>query len=186
MGKKIKFIQGQMIEYEIYKLVDFYDPVLRHPTQEVDFQNPQFQILYTAMSLMETLGELNGLGLSANQVGLPYRMFAMNMGDKIWSFINPKIISKSDATSKYKEGCLSFPGLYLELNRAETITVEFQAIGGEVMTQEFSGLTATCIQHEIDHLDGVMFTDLVSPIKLDMAKRKIKTNIKKMKRMGRA
>jgi peptide deformylase len=135
-----------------------------------------------AISLMETLGAMNGLGLSANQVGLPYRMMAVNMGDKIWCLINPKVIARSEARTDYKEGCLSYPGLYIKIGRPEAITVEFQAVGGELITQEFNGLTATVIQHELDHLDGIVFTDLISPIKLEMAKRKVKTNLKKMKR----
>lgn len=182
MSKKIKFVQGQMVEYEILSLVDFYDPILRQPTQELNFENPQVDIAYLAMSMMESLSTMNGLGLSANQVGKPYRIMAVNMGDKIWCLINPIVLSKSSTNSKFKEGCLSYPGLYLDIGRPDAVTVEFQAVGGEKLVQEFNGLTATVIQHELDHLDGIMFTEIVSPIKLDKAKRKIKTNLKKMGR----
>lgn len=182
MSKMVKFINNQMVQYEILKLVDFYDPILREPTKPVDFQT--MDVPYYSLSLMETLNRLNGLGLSANQVGLPYRMCAINMGDKIWCLINPRIISKSEARSSYKEGCLSYPGLFLEIGRPQSIEVEFYAAGGERMVQTFDGLTATCVQHELDHLDGIVYTDLVSPIKVDMAKKKIKSNLKKMRRIA--
>lgn len=182
MSKKIKFIQGQMVEYEILPLVDFYSDILRTPTKEVSFDDPNTDVPYLAISLMETLNTMNGLGLSANQVGKPYRMMAVNMGDKIWCMINPKVLSRSDKRTDYKEGCLSYPGLYLRIGRPDSIVVEFQAVGGEKVIQEFNGLTATVVQHELDHLDGIMFTDLVSSVKLDMEKRKVKSNLKKMKR----
>jgi peptide deformylase len=180
MSKKIKFVNGQMIEYEIYKLVDCYDPILYKPTQEVDFD--AHDVPYMCISLAETLSDMGGLGLSANQVGVPYRICAINMGEKIWMMVNPKIIWKSEDKSSFKEGCLSFPGLYLDIGRPAHIKVRFQAVGGDVIEHEFDGLTATVIQHEIDHLDGICYTKLVSPIKLDQAKRKIKKNLKTMRR----
>ena len=69
----------------------------------------------------------------------------------------------------------------MKIPRYKNITVRFQAVGGQTVEQEFDGLTSVCVQHELDHLDGVVYTDLVSPIKLDLAKKKVKTNIKKMK-----
>lgn len=186
MTKKVKFVNGNMMEYEILPLVSQYDKILREPTKPVDFETmPGNEIAYMAMSLMESCNFHHGLGLSANQVGLPYRMCAINMlgQDKIWCLINPVVLERSETKSKFKEGCLSFPGLFLDIGRPESVTVEFQAINGEKLVQEFDGLTATCVQHEIDHLDGVVYTDLVSKVKLDMAKRKVKTNLKKMRRM---
>jgi peptide deformylase len=182
MAKKLKFIEGQMLEYEIYKLVDFYDPILRKPTTPIDFnQMDGKDIAYMSISLMETLNTQQGLGLSANQVGLPYRMFALNMGDKLWALINPRILEVSNTTTKFKEGCLSYKGLYLEIGRPDRVVLEFHAAGGEKLVQEFTGMTATCVFHELDHLDGIMYTDRVSRIKLDAAKRKVKRTIKMMK-----
>ena len=108
------------------------------------------------------------------------------MGEKIWMMINPVITESGTETSDYKEGCLSFPGLYLKVSRPAHIKVRFQAVNGEFIEQEFDGLTATVIQHEVDHLNGICYTDLVSPITLDREKRKVKTNLKKMKRMTAA
>ena len=185
MNKKmLKFVNNVMIEYEIYDLVDFYDPILRKPTEWIDFDLIEGNKIATiSMSLMETLNKFGGVGLSANQIGLPYRMFAVNMGDKIWCFINPKIIKVSDTKSKYREGCLSYPGLYISIGRADSVTIEFQAANGEKLMKEFNGLTATCILHEMDHLDGIMFTDKIPKSKLAEEKKKIKSNLKKMKKL---
>jgi peptide deformylase len=84
--------------------------------------------------------------------------------------------------SDFKEGCLSFPGLYLKIRRSSKIRVKFNAIGGEEIEQEFDGLTATVIQHEVDHLNGICYTDLINDVVLQREKRKMKVNIKKMKR----
>ena len=188
MSKMIKYIDGNLIEYEILKLVDEYDPILRQPTKPVLFAGGEDDMKpsYLGMSLAETLAKSKaGLGLAANQVGLPYRAFAMNTGDKIWIFLNPKITWLSEEVSNYKEGCLSFPGLYLQMKRPASVEIEFQAMGGEVMKQQFDGLTARIVLHEMDHLDGVCFTDKISKIKLSMAKDRVQSNLRKIKKMSR-
>jgi peptide deformylase len=183
--KKIKFIENQIVEYEIRKLVDLHNPILRTPTEWVDFEKLGYgEVAYMGFSLMETLNELSGLGLSANQIGYSYRMFALNVGDKIWCLINPRVTYTSPNLSKYKEGCLSYPGLYLDIGRPETVKVQFQALGGQTIEQEFNGLTATCVMHELDHLDGIMYTDKVPRVKLMRAKEKVKSNLKKMKKLA--
>ena len=183
MSKMVKYYKGDLVEFEILKLVDFYDPILREPTVPVKFETfeEQKRASFLAFSLTETLNKLRGLGLSANQVGLKERVCAVNMGEHIWVMFNPEIIERSETFADFAEGCLSYPGLYLKLKRPDHIKVRFQAIGGQYTEHEFNGLTAVCVQHEIDHLDGKLYTDLVSPIKLDQAKRKIKKNLKKMK-----
>jgi peptide deformylase len=182
MAKMLKMYNNSMIEYEILPLVDFYDPILRTPTKLWDFDAKTAQeTQLIAYSMMETLAKYKGLALSANQVGLPYRMFAMNTGDKIWLFFNPQIIEQGKNPSPYTEGCLSYPGLYLKLNRPDHVKMRFQAMNGEYIEKEFDGLTAVCVQHEIDHLDGIVYTSRVSPIKLEQAKRKVKKNLKKIK-----
>jgi peptide deformylase len=182
--KKLKFVNGQMFEYEILKLVDFYDPILRQPTHWVDVTDKN--VAYAALSLMETLNKLNGLGLSANQVGLPYRMFALNVGKQIWCLVNPVIVRVSETKTKFQEGCLSYPGLYVTVGRPDSVVLQYDIVGGERKQQEFNGLTATCVLHEMDHLDGVVYTDRVPKVKLMEAKRKIKTNLKKMKKLAAA
>lgn len=182
--KKVKLYKGNLVEFEIFKLVDYYDPILRTPTKAFEFANEDAKdrAAYLSFSMAETLERLGGIGLSANQVGLDVRLCVVNMGNEIWSMFNPEIINRSgELNTEYQEGCLSYPGLYLKIPRDKHIKVRFQAIGGQVVEHEFDGLTAVCVQHEIDHLNGVAYTDLVSPIKLDQAKRKVKTNLKKMR-----
>lgn len=184
MSKQITWVDGQMVEFEILPLVDSYNPILRQPTMEFDFENPQMKISYLVMSMMKSVEHYQGLGLSANQVGLPYKVCTINHIEdgKIYCLINPTIIEVSPEKAHYKEGCLSFPGLFLEIGRPEWCVVEFQAANGDKVTKKFEGIYATCVQHELDHLRGVCYTDLVSPIKLDIAKRKVKANLRKIRR----
>lgn len=178
----VKYYNGNLIEYEIFKLVDFYDPILRKPTVPWEhFKHDPKESEYLAFSLAETLKELGGIGLSANQVGLKHRVCVINMGGEIWTLFNPVIIEHGLAPAEYSEGCLSYPGLYLKVPRYNHIKVKFQATYGQEVVQEFDGLTAVCVQHELDHLDGIVYTDKVSPIKLEQAKRKVKKNLKKLK-----
>lgn len=200
MSRIVKFINGNMMEYEILKLVSPYDSILKTPTKKVIFPSSenkqsisstgellsQADISFHALSLMETLSKLKGLGLSANQVGLPYSIFALNTGDQIWCLINPVLLWQSEELSEYREGCLSYPGLFLKIRRPKSIKVQFNAIGGELLEQQFDGLTATCVMHEMDHLNGIVFTDLVSPITLDIERRKVKKNLRKIKRISAA
>jgi len=177
-------LSSTLSSYEIYKLVDFYDPILRQPTVTVDLSSAEAKknVDRIANSLAETLKKYDGLGLSANQCGRTERMFALNMGEQIWVLINPEIIEKSGDASALAEGCLSYPGLYLKLKRPDHVKVRFQVLNGEWLEQEFDGLSAVCVQHEIDHLDGKVFTEMVSPIKLDQAKKKVKQNLKRWKK----
>ena len=182
MTKMTKFFEGGWIDYEILKLVDYYDPILREPTVPFDFDaHPAKDALSIAFTLVETMDKYGRLGLSANQVGLRHRVCVINMGKEAWTLFNPRIVRSSLTPSQFQEGCLSYPGLFLKVHRSDSITVQFQALNGQVVEQDFSGLTAVCIQHEIDHLDGVMYTDKVSPIKLEQAKRKVRQNLKRMK-----
>jgi len=184
MAKMLKFVDNEMIEYEILPLVDYYDSILRKPTVLWDFKNKTFtQAQSLIHTLAESLQKYGGLGLSANQLGLPYRVCAVNMGNQIWTMFNPEIIDRSEDLANFSEGCLSYPGLYLKVNRSNSITVEFQALNGGVVRKDFDGLTAVCVQHELDHLDGVLYSQRVSPIKLEQAKKKVKKNIKKLREM---
>jgi len=185
MAKIVKYRDGALIEYEILKLVDFYDPILRTPTKPFDFANRK-DAEYITYSLVETMSYYGGLGLSANQVGLKDRVCVVNMGKEAWVMFNPQITESSGKIADFQEGCLSYPGLYVKCNRLDHIKVRFQAVGGQVIEQQFDGLTAVCVQHEIDHLDGIIYTSRISPINLEKAKRKVKTNLKKLARVRAA
>lgn len=186
MTKNIKFIDGQMVESEVLPLVDQYDPILRKPTKPIDFETmPGPQVSYIGMSLIDSVAHYEGLGLAANQVGLEYSVCVVVdlQENKTICLINPVIVEMSSTTTDFKEGCLSFPGLFLELKRPEWVIVDFQAFNGETVRKKFEGIMATCVLHEIDHLRGICYTDLVSPIKLDIAKRKVKSNLKKIRKL---
>lgn len=177
----VKYHNGDLIEYAILDLVDYYDNVMKKPTEVWDFtKRSAKEAEFIAFSLVETMSKFGGLGISANQCGYSDRVCAVNAGKEAWIMFNPVIIEKSETLSTFSEGCLSYPGLYLKIPRSDHLKVRFQAIGGQFVEQEVDGLTAVCIQHELDHLDGIRFTDLVSPIKLEKAKRKVKKTLKSM------
>ena len=177
--KKIKLIDGQMYEYEIYDFVDAYDNILSQKIELFDFSNPPKPPRYLAVSLIETMAKKRGVGLAANQVGLPYRVFVMGMETVAFACFNPEVIS-TEGDETVLEGCLSFPGLYLKVNRPYGIQVRYTDMNGVTQEKRFDGLTARIFQHELDHLNGVRFTSLVSSTSLDIARRKVKKNLKKL------
>jgi len=129
--------------------------------------------------LLEIMEAKNGIGLAANQVGLNKRAFAI--GSEHMSYFrvpevvfNPKIIYSSDETVLYREGCLSFPDLWIEVKRPKEISVEYFNHKGEINRAELDGLDSRCFQHEYDHLDGICFVDKVSKIKLQLAMKKMR------------
>jgi peptide deformylase len=177
--KKIKFVDGQMYEYEIYNFVDSYSAVLAQKTETFDFNNPPVPPRYLAVSLIETMVQNRGIGLAANQVGLPYRVFVMGAQNVAFACFNPEIL-ETEGEETVHEGCLSFPGLYLKVTRPFKIKVRYTEMNGNEKEVTFEGLTARIFQHELDHLNGVKFTSLVGPVALDIAKQKVKKNLKKM------
>ncbi len=121
----------------------------------------------------------NGIGLAANQIGITKRVFVIGSKSipgfpEPFAVFNPKILSVSDDQDLFKEGCLSFPGLWLNVKRPKKIQVEYQNSRGDVIEAEMDGLIARCFQHEFDHLDGVCFIDIVSPMKLQLAMKKLR------------
>ncbi len=175
-----------MVEFDILPLVDSYAPILRELTIPVNFDVvDKTDLAFKVLSLMKSVEHYQGLGLSANQCGLSERICVINHLDdkKIYTLINPVIVEKAPTNSRYKEGCLSFPGLFLEIGRPEWCIVEYKTVQGDTERMQFKSIWATCVQHEIDHLNGICYTDLVSKIKLDMAKRKVKANLRKIRRI---
>jgi peptide deformylase len=122
--------------------------------------------------MFETMHAAKGIGLAAPQVGRRERLFVADVDDHPLVFINPEIVSSSDERSVYEEGCLSIPDYYAEVERPAKIKVRhLDAEGREQMT-EADGLLATCLQHEIDHLNGILFIDHISKLKREMVIRK--------------
>lgn len=146
--------------------------------------NNQMNTLVERMKL--TLKKFGGIGLSANQVGVPIRMFIIGHEEFSMVCINPKVLMESDEVVKSDEGCLSFPALFCKIERPQWIKVEFTNEHGQVVQTKLEGLTARCYLHELDHMNGIKFTSYVGPVALKMAKvkqeKRIKTAIRKNKR----
>lgn len=155
------------------KIIDPKSPVLCEPLQEFDFSahDPQ-DIKMLAEVLFRKMEELGGIGLSANQLGLPYRVFVLGVPEHHAAFFNPKIIQTHGEPETFKEGCLSYPGLFMHIKRPPAITVSYQNIEGEHRTRDYTGLTARVFQHEYDHMQGRDFTVGVSKLKLKIAQER--------------
>jgi len=154
----------------MYELIEEASKVLRTPPPEFDFENPKEDPKEIEKNMAEAMDKFGGIGLSANQVGLPYKMFVMKTADKgTVGFFNPKLTKASQETDLMKEGCLSFPDIYLMIKRSKTIEFEYQDSDGEKHTLVLDGLAARCVQHEIDHLNGVIFLQRASRLKLERA-----------------
>jgi peptide deformylase len=126
--------------------------------------------------MQKTQATYSGLGLSANQVGIGFRMFVI--GDGIVCF-NPKIVATHGEPIRKPEGCLSFPGLNLNVPRYESIDVEYYDENADLITTHFEGLTAQVYQHELDHMNGVVYTQHVKPVALQMARKRQAKIVKK-------
>lgn len=125
--------------------------------------------------MLETMYESNGVGLAATQVDFHYRLFVADCSadqDEPLVFINPEITAKEGEFTN-EEGCLSFPGVYAKVERAGKITVQALDRNGQPFSLTTEGLLAICIQHEIDHLNGKLFVDYLSPLKRDRIRKKL-------------
>jgi peptide deformylase len=139
------------------------------------------EIRKLADDMLETMYDAPGIGLAAIQVAQPLRLITMDLAKKSEDgetrpqprvFINPEIISSSEALSVYEEGCLSIPEYYEEVERPAQVRIRFTDLDGKVHEEDADGLFATCIQHEIDHLNGVLFIDHISKLKRDRVIKK--------------
>ena len=171
---------------ETFELVPPDDPVLYKVLPEFDFQNAPINPNSFASTLVETCKKYNGIGLSANQCGFEYRVFVMGSGNEYVAYFNPKILS-SKGEVHMEEGCLSFPLLNLRITRPAEVEVEYQDFTGVTRTKTFTGITARCFLHELDHMNGIVYTSRVKPLalqfglkKMDKIRRKY-FNPKKMK-----
>ena len=154
------------------KFIPEGSPMLTEPCKDFDFANPPFDPKEFAESLYETMKKYDGLGLSANQVGYPYRVFTVRTDEKPLVIFNPRIVDQSDKLISMKEGCLSFPLLYLNVKRPDRIRIRYQYYDGETTTQQFIGMTARIVLHEYDHMEGKVFTQKASSFEKERALRK--------------
>ena len=160
---------------EDYKMLD--DEI---PPYTDAWPNPYMTKL--AKRLKMTMKLYGGIGLSANQCGVYERVFVIGTEHFQYVCINPKVVEVGHNLIKDKEGCLSYPGLYLSVERPESVLVEFTDENGQQNRMWFDGITARCFLHELDHMNGVRFTNYVKPVALRMAKQKQEKLMKKMYR----
>ena len=166
----------------ICELVKEDDPYLREVPDIFDFDSPQIDPEKLEKQLLENMIYYRGYGLSANQIGIPVTAFAMMVDSDPLVVFNPEIIEYSDETTYIKEGCLSFPGLFVAIERAYGVSTRFQLASGEEQSGNFINISAKTFQHESEHMDGEIFIDNVSGFKLRAAMRKRKIYLRKLKK----
>jgi peptide deformylase len=164
----------------ILPLVPENHTLLSQVMPQWDFKNPPMNPIELASNLVDTCRKNHGYGLSANQCGLPYRVFVMGYDQEFVAFFNPKIIS-TEGECHMIEGCLSFPFLALRITRPEIINVEYQDYEGNTKTSKFAGISARCFQHELDHMNGIVYTSKVKPMAMQMGMQKRNKILKKLK-----
>ncbi|AAW73839.1 polypeptide deformylase [Xanthomonas oryzae pv. oryzae KACC 10331] len=157
-------------------ILEFPDPRLRTkalPVDSAELASQAFQALLDDM--FQTMYEAPGIGLAASQVDVHKRFMVIDVSDEKnlpQVFVNPEIVSKQ-GEQLCQEGCLSVPGIYADVSRADAITVRYLDRQGQAQELHADGLLAVCIQHEMDHLDGKLFVDYLSPLKREMVRKKL-------------
>ncbi|THD57436.1 peptide deformylase [Phenylobacterium sp.] len=157
------------------------DPVLKKVSARVDVVDDELRALMDDM--LETMYAAPGIGLAAIQVGVPKRVIVMDLareGEEAAPqyFVNPEILWASEETAPYEEGCLSVPEIYDEVERPAQVKLRYMNYAGDTIEEDAEGLYAVCIQHEMDHLDGVLFIDHLSRLKREQAVKKVKKQAK--------
>ena len=159
----------------IKPLIILPDPILRQVSAPIEQVDDAVRKL--SADMLETMYDAPGIGLAAIQVGIARRMLVIDLSKedeekKPQVFINPEILQSSDERSVYEEGCLSIPDYYAEVERPAKITVKYLGLDGKEQLLDAEGLLATCLQHEFDHLNGVLFIDYISRLKREMVIKK--------------
>jgi len=155
------------------EILEFPDARLRTVAKPVEHFDAELRQLVEDM--VETMYDARGIGLAATQVNVHRRVLVLDVSenqDTPRVYINPEIVAR-EGTETCEEGCLSVPGIYAEVSRAEKITLAAQGVDGQAFREDLDGLHAVCIQHEIDHLDGKLFVDYLSPLKRRMVAKKL-------------
>ena len=160
--------------------------LLRQKSLPVDKVDAELQNLMNDM--LETMYAAPGIGLAAIQVGVPKRVIVLDIAPKDkpknpMFFVNPEIIETSRNISTYEEGCLSVPGQFAEINRPEKCHIKYLDYYGQPKELRAEGMLATCIQHEIDHLEGILFIDYLSKLKKSMIVKKLSRQKKQIDRI---
>lgn len=162
------------------------DPRLKVVSKSVDTVDAATRRLIDDM--IESMYEADGIGLAAVQIGVPLRVIVMDLDQKEGkknprAFVNPRITWRSDELATFEEGCLSVPEIYEDVERAARIKAEYVDRDGNKQLLEADGLLSTCLQHEMDHLEGILFIDHLSKLKRSIALRKLQ-KVKRLKETG--
>lgn len=155
------------------EILEFPDPRLRTKASPVDTFDGELARL--AGDMLETMYAAQGIGLAATQVDVHKRLLVLDVSetrDQPRVYINPELL-ETEGTETCEEGCLSVPGVYAEVSRAEKVKVRAQDVNGEVFEEFLDGMHAICLQHEMDHLAGKLFVDYLSPLKQQMVRKKL-------------
>ena len=168
------------------KIITEPDPILRRKSDNIENIDNQTRKLLDDM--LETMYAAPGIGLAAVQIGILKRVIVIDVSKKDEKrnplfLINPLITFKSNETSAYEEGCLSLPGHFAEIERPAECLIGYVDYHGKKKQLKANGLLATCVQHEIDHLDGILFIDYLSKLKRDMIIKKLIKNKREMNKV---
>ena len=170
----------------IRKILVEPDPFLRRKSKKVEKVDDDVRSLINDM--LETMYDAPGIGLAAIQIGVPKRIIVMDLAKENEKkqplyFVNPEIITKSEIDLTYEEGCLSVPGQFAEIDRPDRCKIKYLDYDGKEQILNAEGLLATCIQHEIDHLEGILFIDYLSKLKRSMITKKLSKQKKELERI---
>ena len=160
-------------------IVKFPNKILRERMPEFDFNDPVLFLdpVKLEKEMIETMLALDGIGLAAPQIGITARVFVMGHRENpeaAQAFFNPMVVATTDEIEDLEEGCLSFPGVYVNIKRPTKILARWQNSKGEWQESEFDGYNCKCFLHELDHLEGIVFQDRVSTLKWALAVKKTK------------
>ncbi|MCD6551888.1 peptide deformylase [Thermotoga sp.] len=155
----------------MYRIRVFGDPVLRKRAKPVTKFDGALK--RTIEKMIETMYHYDGVGLAAPQVGISQRLFVMDVGNGPVAVINPEILETSSETEIAEEGCLSFPEIFVEIERSRKVKVRYQTPRGESVEEELEGYPARVFQHEYDHLNGVLIIDRIKPAKRLLLRKKL-------------
>jgi len=165
----------------IREILTVPNPVLKQVSQPVAAVDDELRALMDDM--LETMYDAPGIGLAAIQIGVPKRVIVMDLAREEEPkapryFVNPEILWSSEEMQGYEEGCLSVPEYYDEVQRPSKVRLRYLNYQGDTVEEEAEGLYAVCIQHEMDHLDGILFIDHLSRLKREQAVKKVKKLVK--------
>ncbi len=170
----------------VRRIITVPDPILRKKSESVNDIDKDIKKLMNDM--LETMYDAPGIGLAAIQIGIPKRIVVIdvskepNKKEPIY-FVNPQITWKSDVKVSYEEGCLSIPNQFAKIERPEKCNIKYLDYHGAEKEIKAEGLLATCIQHEIDHLNGILFIDYLSKLKKNIIIKKVSKNKKELERI---